>query len=197
MVEIYEDEQFDRFQENIRDMVYRIRDMHSRMEEAELQKETIDIRFGRLGKRGRARSCYSQALQARKLSQEISSLRRELTKEQSALEAAQQQWEQEYQAAVKRAEHAKGARSREIASLPCKEVRREDLRVLKEKEGECSVCLGDYEIGDVAVRLPCRHCFHKQCILNWFTEKDSCPLCRSVSIKTPHRSLVGPWILMY
>ena len=197
MAEMYQDDQFNRFQENIRDMVYRIRDMHSRMEEAESQKEAIEIRFGRLGKRGRARSCYEQALQSRKLSQEISSLRRELTKEQNALEAAEQQWEQEYQAALTRAANAKGARSREIESLPCKKVRRKDLGVLKEKQVVCSVCLGDYEIGDVAVRLPCRHYFHKQCISDWLKENNSCPLCRDESIKTPHLSNVGPWIHLY
>lgn len=197
MAEMYEDNQFARYQDSIHDMVRRISDIESQIEDAESQKEAIEIRFGRLGKRGRARSCYVQALQLRKLSQEISSLRTELTKTQSALEAAEQQWEQEYQAAVTRAEHAKGARSREMASLPCKKVRRKDFGVLKEKKVECSVCLGDYEIGDVAARLPCRHYFHKLCILNWLKENDSCPLCRGVSIKTPHLSNVGPWIRLY
>jgi len=47
----------------------------------------------------------------------------------------------------------------------------------------CSVCYCDYEAGDVLRTLPCRHCFHLECIDRWlFTAADysrpvSCPLC--------------------
>jgi hypothetical protein len=53
-------------------------------------------------------------------------------------------------------------------------------------EAECGVCLGplrrgdDNALADQAVRLPCRHVFHPECILKWLTQcKNSCPLCSS------------------
>ena len=70
-----------------------------------------------------------------------------------------------------------------IARLPRKKVRREDLDALKEKNVQCTVCMSNYEMGDIAVRLPCRHYFHKACIVTWLKKRNSCPLCRDVPIR--------------
>lgn len=40
----------------------------------------------------------------------------------------------------------------------------------------CSVC--QEEICQEAVRLPCEHTFHGQCIANWLVKQPSCPVCR-------------------
>ena len=44
---------------------------------------------------------------------------------------------------------------------------------------ECSVCLSEFEAGEpVKILPPCGHAFHVQCISEWLTAKDTCPLCR-------------------
>lgn len=44
---------------------------------------------------------------------------------------------------------------------------------------ECAICLEMYESGVMLCGLPCRHSFHKDCIVTWL-ERDNhhCPICR-------------------
>ncbi|KAF9619981.1 hypothetical protein IFM89_010597 [Coptis chinensis] len=43
----------------------------------------------------------------------------------------------------------------------------------------CSICLQDFNEGDIARRLPnCRHFFHLHCIDGWLVIQGSCPICR-------------------
>eukprot|EP00667_Euglena_gracilis_P022301 EG_transcript_24756 len=42
----------------------------------------------------------------------------------------------------------------------------------------CSVCKDDYTLGEVVLQLPCAHLFHKDCVLPWLTQHNSCPTCR-------------------
>ncbi|CAL5098349.1 unnamed protein product [Urochloa decumbens] len=47
------------------------------------------------------------------------------------------------------------------------------------KEGECSVCLENFDAGNSKLRtMPCNHSFHEQCIFNWLRINHVCPLCR-------------------
>lgn len=43
---------------------------------------------------------------------------------------------------------------------------------------QCPVCLKEFEKGNVVKTLPCRHTFHKECIIPWLEKTNSCPLCR-------------------
>ena len=46
---------------------------------------------------------------------------------------------------------------------------------------ECSICLADYQEGDVVVWAKtdrCNHIFHEECIEQWLERHDNCPLCR-------------------
>jgi len=61
-----------------------------------------------------------------------------------------------------------------------REVREELLPPLKfvvDKNGiyECQICL---EESNTAINLPCKHKFHKECLLEWFEKKKTCPSCR-------------------
>ncbi|XP_055962007.1 uncharacterized protein LOC130014727 [Mercurialis annua] len=43
---------------------------------------------------------------------------------------------------------------------------------------ECSVCLEGIEVSEPAIRMPCLHYYHQDCIVKWLCQNHSCPLCR-------------------
>ena len=48
----------------------------------------------------------------------------------------------------------------------------------KYAEQHCPICLDIFKKEKRAVKLPCEHIFHRECIERWFEEKLSCPLCQ-------------------
>ena len=48
-----------------------------------------------------------------------------------------------------------------------------------EEEPTCSICLCEYEKGDMLVSLPCKHVFHEACITSWTDHNTRCPLCNA------------------
>ncbi|GFP99314.1 E3 ubiquitin-protein ligase rnf181 [Phtheirospermum japonicum] len=42
----------------------------------------------------------------------------------------------------------------------------------------CPICMGGPTVGAPVSILPCRHAFHSHCVIRWFMERESCPLCR-------------------
>jgi len=42
----------------------------------------------------------------------------------------------------------------------------------------CAVCQEVYKSGDQAMKLPCNHLYHKDCILPWLESHNTCPTCR-------------------
>lgn len=46
-------------------------------------------------------------------------------------------------------------------------------------DDSCPICLCEFEHGDDMAQLPCHasHLFHYDCILMWFQQATSCPLC--------------------
>ncbi|XP_014517318.1 uncharacterized protein LOC106774794 [Vigna radiata var. radiata] len=43
---------------------------------------------------------------------------------------------------------------------------------------ECSICQEEYEAGDELGRLNCEHSYHFQCIKQWVSQKNFCPVCK-------------------
>jgi E3 ubiquitin-protein ligase RNF115/126 len=68
----------------------------------------------------------------------------------------------------------------EIDRLTKLEVNKDNKSYINQLAGEsgCSVCKEDYEYDQTAIKLPCSHIFHDECILPWLKERNSCPTCR-------------------
>ncbi|GAB4840021.1 hypothetical protein Ancab_020730 [Ancistrocladus abbreviatus] len=59
-----------------------------------------------------------------------------------------------------------------IEAMPSVEIRE------GEEDGECVICLEDWEVGTVAKEMPCKHKFHGNCIEKWLWIHGTCPICR-------------------
>lgn len=64
------------------------------------------------------------------------------------------------------------ASKKAIAKLPVHELTED------EPDMECAVCKQPGEKGEKYKILPCKHEFHKECILLWLKKANSCPMCR-------------------
>ena len=43
---------------------------------------------------------------------------------------------------------------------------------------ECSICLDPFKKDETLLKIDCHHYFHKKCLLEWFINHSTCPLCR-------------------
>ncbi|XP_020079709.1 E3 ubiquitin-protein ligase RING1-like [Ananas comosus] len=62
-----------------------------------------------------------------------------------------------------------------VANLPDIKI---SCDLLDSGEAQCAVCMDAFEIGSEAKQLPCKHIFHRDCILPWLELHSSCPVCR-------------------
>ncbi|KAL0927218.1 hypothetical protein M5K25_001380 [Dendrobium thyrsiflorum] len=63
-----------------------------------------------------------------------------------------------------------------IAALPDVNMTEE---LLHSAGAQCPVCTEDFQIGEEVKQLPCKHVYHKSCIVPWLQMRNSCPVCRS------------------
>ena len=63
-----------------------------------------------------------------------------------------------------------------LQSLP--EITLDDISKLDNEKKNCIICLENFKVGEKVIILPCVHIFHSECIKNWFTAKDECPMCK-------------------
>ena len=52
-------------------------------------------------------------------------------------------------------------------------------KLLLNEDEACSICIADFQMDQHVYYLPCSHCFHKACVLDWLKVKISCPTCRT------------------
>ncbi|GMH12493.1 hypothetical protein Nepgr_014334 [Nepenthes gracilis] len=52
----------------------------------------------------------------------------------------------------------------------------EDL--VKSDSIQCAVCMNEFELGLEVKQMPCKHIFHRDCIMPWLELHNSCPICR-------------------
>jgi len=50
---------------------------------------------------------------------------------------------------------------------------------LKTSSAQCSICMTDYEDNEDVIRLSCEHFFHPDCIKDWLSHHNACPICRT------------------
>ena len=43
---------------------------------------------------------------------------------------------------------------------------------------ECTICLEHFNENELLYELSCNHSYHKECIDDWLSKKNTCPLCR-------------------
>ncbi|XVF01756.1 hypothetical protein REPUB_Repub04eG0116600 [Reevesia pubescens] len=62
-----------------------------------------------------------------------------------------------------------------IDSLPSVKITKNHLN---SEFNQCAVCMDEFEEGGQAKQMPCKHLYHKDCILPWLELHNSCPVCR-------------------
>ncbi|UKZ73515.1 hypothetical protein TrVFT333_001162 [Trichoderma virens FT-333] len=65
-----------------------------------------------------------------------------------------------------------------------------DASMLEGEKTECTICIDDMKVDDVAAFLPCKHWFHEECVTLWLKQHNTCPVCRASIEKPDERS--GP-----
>ena len=75
-------------------------------------------------------------------------------------------------------EERMGSVSKGLSEEKVKKLSREIFCKNKYLEDKCIICQYEFEKGEKIVVLPCRHCFHSECIEEWLKNQKTCPFCK-------------------
>lgn len=67
-------------------------------------------------------------------------------------------------------------RSEDLYCMPCLSATTATTPI--KSTTDCSICCEDVTVHSVAVRLPCSHMYHPNCIDSWLRQNHTCPICR-------------------
>jgi len=73
----------------------------------------------------------------------------------------------------------KGNPKNPLDLFPTEVFRSEKFR---KDDPKCTICLSAYTEGELMKSLPCFHCFHTDCIEQWFKVSCCCPICKFAPI---------------
>ena len=60
-----------------------------------------------------------------------------------------------------------------------KNIEKKEIKFTNELyDKECTICLEDFNENEILYELICKHHYHKDCIDDWLSKKNTCPLCR-------------------
>mmetsp|Transcript_4169 Transcript_4169/g.9016 ORF Transcript_4169/g.9016 Transcript_4169/m.9016 type:complete len:388 (+) Transcript_4169:586-1749(+) len=82
------------------------------------------------------------------------------------------------------------ANARLIEQLPTRKLTRAEGRA----EQSCVICLENMRSQQTALKLPCKHDFHKSCIVKWLKSHVSptCPICKAAALDKPDPTTPAP-----
>jgi len=63
-----------------------------------------------------------------------------------------------------------------LRSLPRIKVTAYDIAA--NESTDCSICLDELVVGQPALRIPCGHLYHEDCVKDWLRKSNECPVCR-------------------
>lgn len=63
-----------------------------------------------------------------------------------------------------------------LRALPKVKVTKHDIET--NESDECAICLDDLVLGQPALRIPCGHLYHEDCVKDWLKKSNECPVCR-------------------
>lgn len=66
------------------------------------------------------------------------------------------------------------AAKKAVENLPLIQIQTKHV----EDKAECAVCKDEFEEGENVANLPCGHLYHKDCIIPWLEQHNTCPTCR-------------------
>ena len=71
--------------------------------------------------------------------------------------------------------------SKSLIAIEKRLIATDNKQFYKYLEQQCTICYGDFKIGEKVVFAPChyKHQFHAKCLMAWLTNKKCCPYCNA------------------